>query len=138
MKKRHIKNRFPELDEPGRFGTKFYDFYGKPMTMGQWTSMTEDQIQAVGSTYVRGQHKTYWISTVLLGIDYSFGESKKPIIFETMVFEKAPNGIREIMGRYTTIQQARRGHRKVVHGMRLMLSERRRKYGPLLNNGRKP
>jgi hypothetical protein len=138
MKKRQIKNRFPELDEPGRFGTKFYGFDGKPMTMGQWTSMTEDQIQAVGSTYIRGQHKTYWISTVLLGIDYSFGAGVKPIIFETMVFEKAPDGIREIMGRYTTIQQARKGHRKVVRGMRLMLTERARLYGPLLNNGSKP
>ena len=121
MKKHRMKNKFPELDEPGRFGTKFYDFEGKVMTIGQWSTMTEARTQVLGKTYVRGQGKVYRISTVLLGIDYSFGSAKKPVIFE----------------RYSTIQQARKGHRNVVRGMRRMLTERNRMYGPLLNNGRK-
>jgi len=137
MKHRPIKNRFPELDVKAS-GLSFYGFDGKLMSLGQWTSLIEHSEQTVTSTFINGQGKKYWISTVLLGMDYSFGYGPRPILFETMVFESGPNGIREIMGRYSTIQQARKGHRKAVQGLRLMLTERRRMYGPLLSNGRKP
>lgn len=53
------------------------------------------------------------VSTVWLGIDYSLGISKKPIIFETALF--APSGSTEIAQiienlRYTSIGEAREGH----------------------------
>lgn len=136
MRKRRMKNSFPELDEKG-YGLKLYGFDGKQISMGQWTTMTEERTQAVGATWVRGQGKVYRVSTVLLGIDYSFGQDGRPLIFETMVFEQGPNGILEIMGRYSTIQQARKGHRHVVRGMRQMLANHGRLYPPMLHNGRK-
>lgn len=132
-KYRKVRNRFPELDDKP-LPNRYYGWDGKPMTLGQWVSMTEDQVQALGQTYLRKMGETYRVSTVLLGIDYSFGTQTPPPIFETMVFGP---GTAEIFERYTTLQQARRGHRKVVRGMRKMLDDQSRLRSGLLHNGRK-
>lgn len=58
----------------------------------------------------------YWISTVYLGLDHSYGHGP-PLIFETMIF-KDGGGIAdsndEYMDRYATWQQALDGHQNVV------------------------
>lgn len=58
-----------------------------------------------------------WISTVWLGLDYSWSEGN-PIIFETMVFseKKDKDGFTEDleMQRYSTLEQAKAGHKAMV------------------------
>ncbi len=56
------------------------------------------------------------ISTVFLGIDHGMGMSKKPILFETLVFRPLPDGFMEDLDgeRYHTWEEAKRGHDKFV------------------------
>lgn len=53
----------------------------------------------------------FWVSTVWLGLDHSFGEGSDPLIFETMVFFKGHSELD--MDRYTTEKQAVNGHHKM-------------------------
>ena len=50
----------------------------------------------------------YWISTVHLGIDHSFGGGGPPVIFETMVFRSRMSDLD--CDRYSTEEQALAGH----------------------------
>ena len=50
------------------------------------------------------------ISTIFLGLDHSFGEGE-PILFETVVFGGKFDGEME---RYSTWEQAKEGHKKIV------------------------
>ena len=65
----------------------------------------------------------FWISTVFLGIDHSWGFGTKPILFESMVFDetKKVKGLIEVDGytrRYSTWKEAENGHRKIVRAIR--------------------
>ena len=51
------------------------------------------------------------ISTVFLGLDYSFSDEGPPVLFETMVFEGGHGGDME---RYCTWSQAEAGHARWV------------------------
>ncbi len=55
------------------------------------------------------------ISTVFLTVDYTFGMSKPPILFETMIFGGARN--RETR-RYSTKKQAEQGHDAIVRSFK--------------------
>ena len=57
----------------------------------------------------------YWVSTVLLVYDHSYGDGP-PVIFETMVFPTPRRG--EICERYSTVDEARRGHAEIVRQVR--------------------
>ena len=59
------------------------------------------------------------VSTVFLGLDYSFGEGP-PILFETMVFGLMDE---EPQWRYSTWEEAEAGHLEAVK----LVKERRRK-----------
>ena len=51
-------------------------------------------------------------STVFLGIDHGWGEGP-PLLFETMVFSK--NSYEDLdMERYSTYEEAEKGHKKMV------------------------
>ena len=52
------------------------------------------------------------VSTVFLGLNHSFGEGE-PLWFETMVFS-AKGYAEEDMDRYTTWNEAIKGHKKMV------------------------
>lgn len=71
----------------------------------------------------------YNVSTVFLGLDYSFSVDphRKPVLFETMVFEKKETAedlfgkphtfhksVDDFGERYYTIEEAREGHNKIV------------------------
>jgi len=60
----------------------------------------------------------YTVSTVFLGVDYNFTDSRKPILFETMVFNEESRECGEDfdMGidRYNTRKEALAGHEKIV------------------------
>lgn len=80
--------------------------------------LKEGEKRRVGLDYVsfgkRNQH-TIQISTVFLGLDYSFGFEKgaKPVVFETMTFSEFKK-IEQVQERYCTYEEALAGHKKVV------------------------
>jgi hypothetical protein len=90
----------------------YYDKAGKPMSMEEWAIRFEDmKYRKIGDTDVWGDGRTR-VSTVWLGLDHSFG-SGPPLIFETMVFFS--DGNEEMMWRYSTLRQAKAGHKNVVN-----------------------
>jgi hypothetical protein len=97
----------------------YYDKHGLPVEMLAWASLFGDmEYRRVGSTEV-GE---YWVSTVWLGIDHSWGFGDAPLIFETMVFKRDAGFMDEYMDRYSTEAQAFEGHLNVV-GMLAALSD---------------
>jgi hypothetical protein len=55
-----------------------------------------------------------WVSTVLLVYDHNHAGKGPPIIFETMVFE-SENNLRDLAcERYSTVEEARLGHLRLV------------------------
>lgn len=91
----------------------YYDRDGKPIDMKGWAYLhATDEYRRVAEDTIG----PYWISTVWLGIDHSWGESN-PLIFETMVFPVA-DGERDMleidMERYSTEEEAIAGHARFV------------------------
>lgn len=57
----------------------------------------------------------YFVSTIFIGLDYSFGLSPVPLLFETTVFRDGE----ECLGwRYGTWEAAENGHARVMNGLR--------------------
>ena len=54
-----------------------------------------------------------WVSTVWLGLDHSY-RNGPPLIFETMVFPKEGDYGDLDMDRYSTEEEAIKGHKKMV------------------------
>jgi len=67
----------------------------------------------VGSDHING----WWVSTVFIGLDHSFGRQGPPIVFETMVFPE-DNYDEHYMNRYATWAEAEAGHRRVVEELK--------------------
>jgi len=59
----------------------------------------------------------WWVSTVFMGLDYSWVPGGRPIVFETMVFPKGSYD-EAYMQRYATWDEAEAGHRRVVEGLK--------------------
>ena len=98
----------------------YYDRQGKPMAMLDWAEALSDinNKRVAEATLPNG----YWISTVWLGIDHSFGHGL-PLIFETMVFphNKQDDGGKGVTNwgeldskRYSTEEEALEGHARMV------------------------
>lgn len=108
----------------------YYGLDGKPISQREWLAMREKPENRVVE---RTQVGTWLVSTVWLGLDHGFGYSKKPLIFETKVFDRTLEGLEDsrktyervglkppspdgILGpealqqRYATIEEARQGH----------------------------
>lgn len=89
--------------------SEYYDKEGKPITLYKYGDLFEKcEYRRIGFTEV-GEDT---VSTVWLGIDYSFGNSL-PLIFETMVFPDC-----DICERYSTLEQAKAGHERIVQELR--------------------
>ncbi len=119
------------VDEKQRIGPEGYDpiwddkrglggYYsrdGTPMSMREWANdFDRNDKKRVAATHVAD----YWISTVWLGMDHSFGEGP-PLIFETMVFNQSEVSKRDKedwldkwCDRYATEERALAGHAQVV------------------------
>lgn len=92
----------------------YYDWEGRPISQAQWVPLL-GQERHVAEAYVAGR---YYVSTVWLGLDHSFGTGP-PLIFETMVFGLG-SGFAELdCRRYSTLEQARAGHAETVAVLRL-------------------
>jgi hypothetical protein len=91
----------------------------KPATdLFDWAQWLDNTSRHVAYDQVSG----FVVSTVFLGINQNFFGKGEPIWFETMVFREGADG--ELKGRedveqlrYSTIEEARAGHAKVVEAV---------------------
>ena len=106
--------------------SEYYGLDGQPITMEEWSKVwqqkraraaqadgwttPEEDSTRIGYDTVGKAH----VSTVWLGLDHSFGLGP-PIIFETMVFGGEYD---QYCTRYSTKEQARAGHKRVVADLR--------------------
>jgi hypothetical protein len=74
----------------------YYGRDGAPITQDQWITLLRDlNYKRIARTTVSGAAdlgKTFDVSTVWLGIDYSFGNGPR-LIFETMVFAEGASSL---------------------------------------------
>ena len=70
----------------------------------------------------------YTVSTVFLGVDYNFTDSRKPILFETMVFNEESRECGENFDinieRYSTRKEALAGHEKIVEKVKAAVDKK--------------
>ncbi len=77
-----------------------------------WAKWIEENSRQVARDQINND---VYVSTVFLGIDYSFGEGA-PVLFETMVFGGSMD---QEMDRYLTWDEAMVGHKKMVERVKL-------------------
>lgn len=91
-----------------------YDINGTPITHDWWMElMGDDEYRTVARDHV-GE---VMVSTVWLGLNHNFFPDGEPLIFETMVFGRPDESMiedDEFTCRYTTLEQAQRGHDNIV------------------------
>jgi hypothetical protein len=136
-RERDTRAAFDALD--AKFGPRYYDMDGKPMSHWDWAMNYELRVNRhIGDTYLRHNGHVYRVSTVHLGLDHSFSPyPHKPVIFETMVFQDGDMSGMDFMRRYCTKAEAARGHRETVRDVRRFFAELPRPK-QLLHNGHKP
>ncbi len=97
-----------------------YGMDGEHITFCRWASLFEDGNQngnrIIGKTYIGNR---WWVSTVWLGLDHSFGHGP-PLIFETMVFRPGEWGGHECI-RHATLKEAQEAHEATVRRWRWKL-----------------
>lgn len=115
----------------------WYTREGDRVPLEEWVRLSEEA-QAAGYEYRRvGQDVVgeYRISTVLLGIDHSWGGKGPPLIFETMVFSTIDRTVDffgrehtvndaydQFTERYTTVDEAQRGHELITENIRQLVN----------------
>ena len=85
----------------------------EPDTMA-WAEWFEKADRIVQQTNV-GKFR---VSTVFLGLDYSFGDGATPLVFETMVFEGNSDNAK-FCKRYCTWDEAVIGHKDCVESLKI-------------------
>lgn len=83
-----------------------------------WATWYGDATQSGDRIVAQDQIGDYWVSTVFLGLDHSFGFGKPhvPILFETMVFIGEKNDGTQV--RYATWNEAAEGHAEICKRLR--------------------
>jgi hypothetical protein len=100
----------------------YYNMNGEPVSLDErmdiWKG-TNDDIMAgrrvATDTILDSESREHFVSTVLLGLDHSFGEGP-PLIFETMVFchHDDPCEWSDWQDRYSSKESAEAGHAHVL------------------------
>lgn len=85
----------------------------------EWGMQFEKMDRHVGDDIVNGCH----VSTVWLGLDHNYFGGR-PLVFETMVFDKEGGGRDIYMDRYTTWDEAVEGHKKAIEWVKDGCNER--------------
>lgn len=94
-----------------------WDRLGVGISLREWSDlMHDDNYRVVNQTLISAR---YLVSTVWLGIDYSFGfmgREGHPLQFETMVFDQGTGAPRDDLEqeRYGSEAAAREGHERYV------------------------
>ncbi len=103
----------------------YYGKDGSPLDdIMEWANEREEHLRVAATTVGRrgvqdGRwqwRRRYWVSTVYLGIDHSFG-SGPPLIFETMIFDNEADEFLSFQDRYSTEEQAVAGHAAAVEAV---------------------
>lgn len=63
------------------------------------------------------------VSTVFLGIDHNFTDSKIPILWETMIFGSKHPALSEYQQRYSSLKDAQKGHEDAVRFTKHILNK---------------
>lgn len=92
--------------------SRYYSRDGTPMSLMEWAHALEPEKQRVAADELDG----YYVSTVWLGLDHNYHAEGPPLIFETMVFKQG-DAIDLYRARYSTEEEAARGHKQVVAGI---------------------
>jgi len=79
----------------------------------EWGQWIETANRRVAFTVVG----TFRVSTVFLGLDHNFHDNGPPQLFESMAFSSG-GWTDEIMDRYSTWEEAERGHADMVESVR--------------------
>ena len=95
----------------------FYDRDGEIISIEAWMLLNNDRDYIEVAQTKVGRHL---VSTIWLGIDYSFGDGA-PLIYETMIFGCPPS---DEMWRWTTLEEAQAGHENVCEQISLLESIR--------------
>jgi hypothetical protein len=99
----------------------FFNLAAEPISQEEWTALFTGPFshRCVAQHWVRG----WKVSTVWLGIDMAAGESRVPLIFETMVFAPSQEEARDhpswdgAQARYPTEALAEDGHWGILRGL---------------------
>lgn len=90
----------------------YYDKDGRKLGLFEWAKLMENFEYKVIKQDTLPDGK--WVSTVWLGNDHNFSGKGPILIFETMVFSRK-GGYNELdMDRYSTLEEAKAGHEKMV------------------------
>lgn len=87
----------------------YYDLQGHPISFEEYIELSSLGKKRIAKTDLPNR---YWVSTVWLGMDHSFGEGP-PLIFESMVF-KGEDFTDQDCERYSTEEEALAGHQVMV------------------------
>lgn len=85
---------------------------GDVVTWAQWFERaSRDRSRVIQQDYVEGSEQQIGVSTVFLGLDHNFCNDGPPILWETMIFGTALDGV---MDRYASKEAALRGHQEML------------------------
>lgn len=145
-----LKEASEELDrryrerglDQGPYAPRYYDRKGNPITMGQYTFLQDWRMwgyKRVASDMIVVNGHWYHVSTVWMGLDMSFSmdRDREPIIFETMVFGSINSGADLYCQRYSTEEQAIRGHKEALRDT-IRAAKMLPRKPILIHKGRKP
>jgi len=110
----------------------YYNKQGEKITIEEWCSLLKDRSYKIIKQEELENGK--FVSTVWLGLDYQPEEGEPPLIFETTVIPMEGNWDEEYCERYSTLEEAEEGHRRIVkkeinkleHGLALLLKSSRK------------
>jgi hypothetical protein len=92
---------------------KFYGFEGEPISWEEWLALLRDDDGVVVAVDTLDHNVE--VSTVWLGLDHGFGQTARPLIYETVIY----GGRLEGRGaRYATREEALAGHAQAVEQAR--------------------
>lgn len=100
-------------DNSSRLPALHWDRDGRPISLERWAELLErrESYRRVAATWLGDGPGAVQVSTVWIGIDYGFGETARPLIYETMVFGGNLDGWQVRTADRTTAQAA---HDEVV------------------------
>jgi hypothetical protein len=88
------------------------------MTWAKWFEDKTNPGRITKQTYIGN----VFVSTVFLGIDHNFGEGK-PLLWETMMFNSKKRALSSYQERYSTLKEAKAGHKRAVQFVEKLLTK---------------
>lgn len=100
--------------------SEYYDRQGEAITYEEWRDLWRDRpYRRVAEDTLILEGFSVYVSTVWLGLDHGWGDSSRPIIFETMTFPDGDAGpLDDWCQRYCTEEEAEAGHKRVVDALK--------------------